>query len=393
MHEKSDVLIIGAGIVGLATAYQIAQRRPSWRITVLEKEDRVAAHQTGHNSGVIHSGIYYKPGSLKAQNCLEGKRILMQFCTEQGIPFHKLGKVILATRQNELSALDEIERRGRAHQIPGLERMGIERLREIEPHAVALSALWVPECHVVDYTTVALALASVLQKAGVRLVLRARAHDMDKGVVETSQGAFAAPRIINCAGLHSDTVARMTLAVPHQIIPFRGEYYQLAETKRSLVRGLIYPVPDPRFPFLGVHLTRLVDGTVEAGPNAVLALAKEGYRKSDFSAADCWRCVRYPGFWNMTRRYWQAGCYEWYRSLSKKAFLRDLRRLVPSIDAEDLLPGGAGVRAQVVTREGKLLDDFSLLCTDGAVHVLNAPSPAATASFSIGKTIAEKVLA
>ncbi len=398
MSLQSNVIIIGAGIVGLATAYQLSKKRPDWKIVILEKESQVAAHQTGHNSGVVHSGVYYKPGSLKAKNCIDGKKELLSFCEEHQIPVQKLGKVIVATKPQELEALQEIERRGIANQIPGLEMIGPERLKEIEPHVKAIKALWIPDSYIIHYPAVAKTLADLLMKSGVTLLLGTEVKGIQTSLsgttVETTQGVFHSQYLINCAGLHSDRIARKALSVEemtHQILPFRGEYYQLVEEKRRLVKGLIYPVPDPKFPFLGVHLTRMINGGVEAGPNAVLALAREGYKKGDFSPKDCLNYLRYSGFWKMAFRYWKVGMYELYRSWSKTAFLNDLQQLIPEIEEKDLLPGGSGVRAQVVTKEGKMLDDFAIVTEHRSVHVLNAPSPAATASFSIGRTIAEKV--
>jgi L-2-hydroxyglutarate oxidase LhgO len=391
-------LIIGGGIVGLATARQLRRINPSLSITVLEKELDVGLHQTGRNSGVIHSGIYYKPGSLKAQNCLAGREELMTFCEEQGVPFKKIGKVIVATTEKEIGSLQEIERRGRANGIPGLEAIGPGRLREIEPNVTGLEALWVPGCAIVDYGAVARALASSLQSQGVEIVCGSPAiaiHETGQAIrVVTPAKEYVVDRLINCAGLYSDRVARLMLnrqQVPHQILPFRGEYYKLTEAKRSLVRGLVYPVPDPQFPFLGVHLTPMINGEVEAGPNAVLALAREGYRKTDVNSRDLLEVLRYPGFWWMGLKYWKAGFYEMYRSLNRKAFLRDLQKLVPAIEERDLLPGGAGIRAQAVTPEGKMVDDFSIVRKGRAVHVINAPSPAATASFALGRAIAREV--
>lgn len=391
-----DVVIIGAGIVGLSVAYQLIQAKPHLKILVLEKEKTPAKHQTGRNSGVIHSGIYYKPGSLKAKNCLAGKKALLEFCHRFDIPTKKLGKVIVATEPKEIARLNEIEQRGRANGIE-LQRIGPSQLKEIEPHVYAIDALWIPECSIVSYATVAQKLAAEFQKMGGEIAFSEPVVNIQCGPKElqitTAKREIKASFLINCAGLFSDRIAQMALGkseLIHQILPFRGEYYQLSEEKKGLVNGLVYPVPDPRFPFLGVHLTPMINGKVEAGPNAILAFAREGYRRGDVNFKDCLDLIRYPGFWKMGAKYWKAGFYEMARSASKSLFLKDLQKLVPSLEKGDLRPGGAGIRAQVVTREGKLVDDFSILQTQNMIHVLNAPSPAATASFSIGKEIAEK---
>jgi L-2-hydroxyglutarate oxidase len=391
------VIIIGAGIVGLATGYQLLKARPDLKVIILEKEAEPAKHQTGNNSGVIHSGVYYKPGSLKAKNCTAGKEELLQFCSQFGIPTQKLGKVIVASQKDQLPRLDEIESRGKANGVK-LERIGPSRLKEIEPQVQALEALWIPECSIISYKQVAKHLASEIQRMGGEIHFGESAEEIrqenDHILLLTSKNTYQATSLINCAGLFSDRIARKILGrkVTHRILPFRGEYYELDSTKQHLVKGLIYPVPDPRFPFLGVHLTRMIDGKVEAGPNAILAMAREGYKKTDINFRDCLDTFTYPGFWKMALKYWQAGLYEMARSFSKKLFLRDLQQLVPSIEERDLSPGGAGIRAQVVTREGKLVDDFSILEEKRMVHVLNAPSPAATASFAIGRYVAERAL-
>lgn len=399
MENRSDVLIVGAGIVGLATAYQLLKALPHLKITIVEKEKEVALHQTGHNSGVIHSGIYYKRGSLKAKNCIEGKKELMAFCDEQGIAYRKLGKVIVATEEEQLPRLEEIRKRGEDNGV-ALEMIDQVRLREIEPHVSALKAIWVPECCVINYREVAAAFLRLICAQGAKVCFGQKVQRIvsqgEESVVETTGGAHVTSFLINCAGLFSDRIAKRSPLVTkpvHQILPFRGEYYMLSKEKSALVRGLIYPVPDPKFPFLGVHLTRMIDGKVEAGPNAILATAREGYHRSKINLRDCAEYLQYRGFWRMALRYWNVGVYELYRSLSKKAFLRDLQRLVPAIEEGDLSPGGAGVRAQVVTREGKMLDDFALYEEKNMIHVLNAPSPAATASLSIGRYIATRAQA
>lgn len=396
--QKIDVIVIGAGIVGLATSYQLLQANPKLKVAILEKESGPAKHQTGNNSGVVHSGVYYKPGSLKAKNCIAGKNELLQFCEAFGIATQKLGKVIVVTEEKQKERLREIESRGRANGVK-LERIGPERLREIEPYVQALEALWIPECTVVSYREVARKLVEELEKRGAELYWNEPVVSIDASRKEvrvvTPNREYVASHVVNCAGLFSDRIAKQALGkreVPHSILPFRGEYYELRQEKRGLVKGLVYPVPDPEFPFLGVHLTRMIDGKVEAGPNAVLAFAREGYRKRDVNLRDCWHVASYAGFWKMAAKYWKAGFYEMARSFSKKLFLRDLQKLVPALEEGDLIPGGAGIRAQVVTREGKLLDDFSILEAKNMIHVLNAPSPAATASFSIGRQIAQLCL-
>jgi L-2-hydroxyglutarate oxidase LhgO len=395
---QKDVVIVGAGIVGLATGYQLLKLRPHLKIVILEKENDVAKHQTGNNSGVVHSGIYYKPGSLKAKNCMAGKNELLAFCAQNGIATKKLGKVIVATEEAQRTRLSEIETRGRANGVH-LERICRHRLKEIEPNVEALEALWIPDCSVVSYRQVALKLAEAIQVMGGELHCKNQVEAIETEMggirIVTGKNEFRGSKLVNCAGLFSDRIAKLALGkekVSHQILPFRGEYYELREEKRHLVNGLVYPVPDPRFPFLGVHLTRMIDGKVEAGPNAILASAREGYLKADVNLKDCWDMARFPGFWRMAAKYWKAGVYEMARSYSKKLFLRDLQKLVPAICEKDLIPGGAGIRAQVVTRDGKLGDDFSILQEKNMVHVLNAPSPAATASFSIGRQIAELTL-
>ncbi len=391
-----DLVIIGGGIIGLSTAREATRRFPRQRVLVLEKEDRVATHQTGHNSGVIHSGLYYKPGSLKARTCVEGAAAMVTFCREHGLPCEVCGKVVVATREEELPALAELHRRGTANGVPGLQMIGPERLREIEPHSAGLRALHVPGTGIADFAAVAEAYAAQVMQAGGEVRTGTRAlRIVQRGpetLVETTGGATAARRVINCAGLESDRMARTAGAkLDCRIVPFRGEYYEVAPGRNDWVRGLIYPVPDPQFPFLGVHFTRRVDGVVEAGPNAVLALQREGYSKTDLSLRDTAATLTYPGFWRMARRYWRSGLGELHRSLSKRAFVRALRRLLPEIREADLGPGGAGVRAQAVDRRGRLLDDFAIVRNGPVVHVLNVPSPAATASLVIGKRIIDMV--
>jgi len=384
-----DVVIAGAGIVGLATAYQLLHSHPDWKIIILEKEAAAALHQTGRNSGVVHTGIYYKPGSLKAKNCIEGRKELLTFCDTEGIAYQKKHKLIVATRDEEFPRLLEILTRGQMNRVPGIRLLSEEQVHELEPHVQALQAILIPECHIIDYKQVAQALCRWIQQHGGQIVFNEPLTELrEEGHIRTN--SYSCRYFINCTGLHSDRIARnATGTVPHQILPFRGEYYELAEEKKNLVQGLIYPVPDPKFPFLGVHLTPMMNGKVEAGPNAVLAFAREGYRKRDFDWADMKELLGYSGFWQMAARYWKPGVYEIIRSMSKRLFLKDLQRLVPSIQAKDLSPGGVGIRAQVVTREGKLLDDFAFMRQGNMLHVINAPSPAATASFAIGRTLAQ----
>jgi L-2-hydroxyglutarate oxidase len=389
---RCDVAVVGGGLVGTATALALSERNPA--VAVLEAEDRLAAHQSGHNSGVIHSGLYYKPGSLKAALCVEGARALYRFCEEEGIAHERCGKLVVVTDPAELPRLDELERRGQANGLTGLRRLRAEEIRDFEPYAAGIAALHVPETGIVDYPAVARAYGRRVEEKGGTVWTGARAHAVRRdgsGLrIETGRGDVSCRLLVNCAGLQSDRVARMCGApVDVRIFPFRGEYYELVPEKQSLVRGLIYPVPDPRFPFLGVHLTRMIKGGVEAGPNAVLALRREGYRWSDISPRDIAETAAWPGFWKLAARFWKIGAYEVERSLLKSVFVRDLQRLVPEIRDADLHRAGAGVRAQALDRNGNLLDDFRIVESAHAVHVLNAPSPAATASLAIGRKIAD----
>jgi L-2-hydroxyglutarate oxidase len=388
-----DVAIIGGGIVGLATALALTARSPL-SLVVLEAEDRLAAHQTGNNSGVIHAGLYYKPGSLKARNCVEGREALYRFCQEHGIAHERCGKVVVATEPGELPALDELERRGRANGLHGLRRLTPEGIREHEPHVAGIAGLFVPETGIVDYPAVALKYADLVRRAGGEVRTSARLRGVARRgagfVLETTAGEIACRNLIACAGLQADRVARLCGVRPGvQVVPFRGEYYQLTPERCHLIRNLVYPVPDPRFPFLGVHFTRLVHGGVEAGPNAVLALRREGYHRWSFSPRDALGMASYGGFWRMAWRYGRIGMGELYRSFSKRAFLKALRRLLPELAPDDLRPAGAGVRAQAVEPSGALVDDFRIVKGERMVHVLNAPSPAATASLSIGRAVAD----
>lgn len=391
--RSADLAIIGGGIVGLATALALTEAHPRLRLIMLEKEPRIAGHQTGHNSGVIHSGIYYKPGSLKARTCVDGARRMKQFCDTHGIKWEGCGKVIVATDEAELPRLQNIYERGQANGLSGLKMLSAEEVREHEPNCRAVRAIHVPETGIVDYVEVAAKMAELIQQRGARILTGAGVTAIrrrDSGLaLESAQGVVEARYLVNCAGLHSDRVAALTGVTPEvRIIPFRGEYYMLRAERRSIVRGLIYPVPDPEFPFLGVHFTRTIHGDVEAGPNAVLAFAREGYSLGTVRPAELAGTLGYSGFWHMARKYWRVGAFEMYRSASKAAFVRSLQKLVPAIASGDLERGGAGVRAQAVAPDGSLVDDFKISVTPGAVHVVNAPSPAATASLAIGRHVA-----
>jgi L-2-hydroxyglutarate oxidase len=390
-----DIAIIGGGIVGLATALAL-ERSKRYRIVVLEAEPRVAAHQTGHNSGVIHSGLYYRPGSLKARNCTGGREAMYAFCEAHGIPHERCGKVVVATEASQVGLLEELQRRGTANGLAGLRRLRAEEIRELEPHAAGVAGLLVPQTGIVNYRLVAEKMVELLGSAGCEVRLGTRVTGVRESasevVLESSTGAVRCSRLINCGGLQCDRVARLCGLAPRlQIIPFRGEYYELVPGSRSLVKNLIYPVPDPNFPFLGVHFTRMVGGRVEAGPNAVLALKREGYRRSSISVRDVVQMAGYGGFWRMSFRHWRMGLSEQWRSMSKRAFVNALRRLVPEVSCADLVPAGAGVRAQAVDPDGALLDDFRIIRAGRMVHVLNAPSPAATASLNIGQEVASQI--
>jgi L-2-hydroxyglutarate oxidase LhgO len=392
MPTRYDVAIVGGGIIGLATARALLERAPTARLVVLEKESRLGMHQTGHNSGVIHSGIYYRPGSYKAKLCVEGKGLMREFCATHGIKVVECGKVIVATREDELPRLQTLYERGIANGVP-IEMIDRDRLRELEPHAAGLRAIHSPTTAIVDYGEVVKAMAGDLTARGVAIETDAKVLAVVRtreGVeIGTSRLAVEARCIVNCAGLYSDVIARLAGAEPDvRIVPFRGEYYMIRPERRELVRSLIYPVPDPEFPFLGVHFTNTVHGDVEAGPNAVMAFAREGYDLKTVNVRELAETLAYRGVWHMARRYWRMGSYEMYRSLSKAAFVEALKRLVPGIRPEDVSPGGAGVRAQAVAPDGSLIDDFRIVDTDNAVHVLNAPSPGATASLAIGRHIA-----
>jgi (S)-2-hydroxyglutarate dehydrogenase len=392
--NSRNVIIIGGGIVGLATAYRLAGRFPGARVTVLEKENLVGQHQTGHNSGVLHSGLYYKPGSVKARLAVAGIRQMVEFCQEHGVAHEICGKIVVATDQTEVPRLRELEARGSANGLAGLRWLGPEEMREIEPHVGGVAALRVPQEGIVDYAAVCAALSKCIAAGGGRVVTGAGVRRLralgSAWVAQTPAGEFPADFLINCAGLQCDRVAELAgERRDMRILPFRGEYYKIRPERQSLVRNLIYPVPDPAFPFLGVHFTRLIHGGIEAGPNAVLAFAREGYRKTDVEPADLFDALSYGGLWRFLRRYPSMCWFELRRSFSRELFCRSLQRLVPEIQPADLSTGGAGVRAQAITAEGDLVQDFRLIARPNALHVLNAPSPAATAALAIGSEIVE----
>ena len=390
-----DFAIVGGGIVGLSTARALLGRHPNAGVLVLEKEEGWARHQTGHNSGVIHSGVYYKPGSLKVRFSREGVATLLEFCREQRIAYEICGKVLVATEPDELPRLDDLYERGLKNGLK-VEKIGPDELEELEPHAAGLAALKVPETGIVDFTQVAEAFAAVVEEEGGELRKSTEVEDVseteDEVEISTNRGTFRARSLVNCAGLHSDRVALLCgVEAGVKIVPFRGEYYELKPEKRHLVKNIVYPLPDPNFPFLNVHLTRTVEGGVEAGPNAVLGLAREGYRKTDINIKDSFEALTYPGLWRLARTYWRTGIGELVRSFSRKVFTRSLKKLVPEVEEEDLAPIEAGVRAQALAKDGELVNDFLIVDGKSSVHVLNAPSPAATAAIPIGKTIAERI--
>lgn len=392
-NNRYDIAIIGGGIVGTATAMALC-RKSGLSLVVLEAEERLAYHQSGHNSGVIHSGIYYKPGSLKARLSVEGREALYEFCKEHNIPHERCGKVIVAVDEDELEYLDTLLERGRANGMNKIEKLDAEGVREFEPHVAAIAGIHVPDTGIVDYIKVVEKYAEIIRGAGADIILNARVSAITRGendiTISTRKGDFYASHIINCAGLNTDRVARMAGLRPQlQIIPFRGEYYTIKPEKRGMVNNLIYPVPDPRLPFLGVHFTRLIDGRVEAGPNAVLALSRRAYKKTDFSFLEMANMAAYSGFWKMARKYWKTGLEEYLRSWSKPAFVKELQKLLPDLKEDDIIDGGSGIRAQALEQDGTLVDDFRIVEAEDMIHVLNAPSPAATASIKIGEYIAE----
>jgi L-2-hydroxyglutarate oxidase LhgO len=388
-----DIAVVGGGIIGLATAMALRRQNPGLSLVVVEKESRVGLHQTGHNSGVMHAGLYYTPGSQKANFCATGARMLRRFCDERGIDYRMCGKVVVALDESQLPGLEDLFRRGTANGAEGLKMVGRERLRELEPHAAGIKAIHSPNTGVVDYNQVTDAFADEVRGSNGELFTDARLTGVVESdgrlVLETTRGDLSASSLINCAGLQADSVARtMGVDTGVRIIPFRGEYFSLRPERTGLVRGLIYPVPDPKLPFLGVHFTRRVDGSVEAGPNAVLALAREGYSKTAVEVRHLQELAHFPGFWRMSAMNWKTGVRETYRSLVKRRFVKSLQALVPDVRSQDLWEPGAGVRAQAVGRDGRLLQDFSIVSTRNAMHVLNAPSPGATSSMAIGEHIA-----
>ncbi|CAN5319334.1 L-2-hydroxyglutarate oxidase [soil metagenome] len=394
--QHVDYIIIGAGIVGLSAAYKLSLKNPSSSILVLEKESDLAVHQTGRNSGVIHSGIYYKPGSYKAKNCIDGRHQLVDFCRKHDIQHEICGKVIVATEESELPRLESIYERGLKNKIEGIELIDEKKLNQIEPYASGIKAIQVPCAGIIDYRGVCQVLADLIRSRENRILFNTKVSGIyphnDSLRIDTNSGSWHAKKVINCAGLQSDLVAKSAGLKPKvQIVPFRGEYYKLTPSAEHMVKGLIYPLPNPDFPFLGVHFTRMAHGGVECGPNAVFAFKREGYDKSSFSFRDTIETVNFQGFWMLASKHWRRGFDEYYRSLSKKAFLTNLQKLIPSIKTDDITPSPAGVRAMALQRNGEILDDFWIEKTNNQVHVLNAPSPAATAGLSIGDAIVSQI--
>jgi L-2-hydroxyglutarate oxidase len=390
-----DLVVIGGGIVGLATAYTAARRFPGIRLLVLEKEQQPGTHQTGHNSGVIHSGIYYKPGSLKAQNCVRGRAMLLDFAREHAIPHEVCGKIIVATHEGELPALERIHERGRANSVEGLALLDEHEIRQVEPHCKGVRAILVPGAGIINYAKVAATLASLIRRfpgAEVRTGEQVTGISKQNGIttIHTGKNRYSTARLIACAGLHADRIAQLDGLEPGlRIVGFRGDYYELAPTSQHLVRSLIYPVPDPQFPFLGVHFTRMIDGGVECGPNAVFSFKREGYGKTDFDLRDATDALSYGGLWKLFARHWKYGLGEYRRAFSKQRFLHSLRQLVPDLAISDIVPARAGVRAVALAPDGSMIDDFAIVHTDTSIHVLSAPSPAATSSLSIGTTVCD----
>jgi len=387
-----DVIVIGGGIVGLAIAYKLLEQKPGLKLRILEKEKSIGLHQSGHNSGVIHSGIYYKPGSMKAKNCRRGVRELLLFCDKFNVQYDLCGKVIVAVNSEEVNRLDALYKRGLENGISDVRIIDSQELKDLEPHATGIKAIHVPSMGIINYTSVVEELAKQIIKRGGKIKTKATVKGFvrkaSECIVNTQTCDYPTGLVINCSGLYSDKIAQLAGENSSiRIIPFRGEYYVLKPESRHLVNSLIYPVPDPRFPFLGVHFTRKIDGSIEAGPNAVLATAREGYRRRDFSFQETWELLTNPGFWKIGRNYWKTGMGEYTRSLFKPLFVKALQHLVPAIQGSDLVPGGSGVRAQAMDKTGKLLDDFCIVQSERFIHVLNAPSPAATASFAIGSKI------
>jgi L-2-hydroxyglutarate oxidase len=390
-----DFAIIGGGIVGLSTAMALGKRYPNAKILVLEKESKWAFHQTGNNSGVIHSGIYYKPGSFKAKFCRDGSRSMVEFCQEHEIDYEVCGKVIVATDEQELPRLENLYKRGLENNLE-VKKITAEEVKEIEPHVTCVAGIRVSSTGIANYKQVCLKYAELIAKQGGELRLNTKVEKISRSgknqVLETNNGSFETRFVINCAGLHSDRIAKLAQVDPQaKIVPFRGEYYELTPEKRYLVKTLIYPVPNPDFPFLGVHFTRMIDGSVHAGPNAVLSLKREGYKKTDFDLRDFAEVMTYPGFWKLAAKHADEGIQEIIRSFSKAAFTRSLQKLIPEVRSQDLVPCHAGVRAQALMNDGKLVDDFLIVQDQNSVHVCNAPSPAATSSLEIGKSIVAQI--
>lgn len=394
---KYDVVIVGGGIVGLSTALKLKEKSPSLNVVLLEKEHAIASHQTGNNSGVIHSGIYYKPGSLKAVNCIKGYHMLLDFCREHDIPYDLCGKIIVAVKEEELGQLEKLYERGIENGLEGLRYISAEEIKQYEPNCTGVKGIVVPQTGIVSYKLVSQKIAEKFEKLGGKIMLGQEVRNIEQGQgaieITTPTHHFSAHLMVNCAGLYCDKIAAMTgLKTNIKIIPFRGEYYSLKPERAHLVNNLIYPVPDPNFPFLGVHFTRRISGEIEAGPNAVFAFKREGYKKTDFKWSEFWESLGWGGFRKVAMKYWKTGMGEYYRSFSKSAFTKALQQLVPAVQMSDLEPAGSGVRAQACDKDGKLLDDFAIESTANSIHVLNAPSPAATSGLSIGDTISDLVL-
>ncbi|OGN65444.1 MAG: hydroxyglutarate oxidase [Chlamydiae bacterium RIFCSPLOWO2_01_FULL_28_7] len=394
--QKYDCLIVGAGIVGLLAGYKLLKKHPNLKLLILEKESDIATHQTGRNSGVIHSGLYYKPGSLKAKNCIEGRKELIEFCNKFSVPVENCGKIIAATNEDEIKILYDLEKRGKANGIENLKIIDKDEIKEIEPYVNAVKALKVPSCSIVNFKEVCIKVLEEIKKFGGEVILNEKVEKIkiteDSIIITTKHDEFKTKKLINCAGLYSDKIAKMAIPdkkMDMKIIPFRGEYYDIIPEKKHLIKNLIYPVPDPNFPFLGVHLTKMINGNREAGPNAVFAFSKEGYKKTDFNMGEFFESIFYKGFLKIALKHWKMGMFEMYRSFSKKEFLKSVQKFLPDLRMEDIVSGNSGVRAQAIGKNGEMIDDFCILQEQNQIHVLNAPSPAATASFAIGEKIAE----
>ena len=394
--QSFDVIVIGGGIVGLASAYSVLEQNAGLRLVVIEKENTLGAHQTGRNSGVIHSGLYYKPGSLKAQNCRSGYKLLLEFCAKEEVAYEICGKIVVATKTEEFSRLEELAIRGKANGLSRIRHLSESEIKDHEPHCAGRRGLFVPETGIIDYKQMCEKLAVRITALGGEILLGEKIESISSSLgrqrVSTSHSSYDSKVVVVCAGLQADRLAsKMDRNLDLRILPFRGEYFSLKPSAQKLVKNLIYPTPDPAFPFLGVHFTRMIDGSIECGPNAVLALAREGYLKTDFSIRDIWETITWPGFRHVARRHWRTGLGEYKRSIFKSAFVTALQRLVPEITKDDLVPAAAGIRAQACSRDGGLLDDFEIRTIGSTVHICNAPSPAATASLSIGQHVALQV--